>query len=129
MVGLGTIPTDFYVALCTAQPGTGWDGSVLASVEPVDTAYSRKALLSGTSGWTLSPNGYVINAVSIDFGVPTVDWGVITHYALLDAATNGNLLLFGEYALPIHADTSFDVQIPQGGIVIALANLVASIAA
>lgn len=117
------------MALCTGDPGTGWDGTMLATIEPTDGSYARKPIVKGSSGWTLSPNGYVLNAVGVDFGVPAAPWGVVTHYALTDALTDGNLLLFGEYAVPANATASYDVQIPPGGIVMALANLVASIAA
>lgn len=128
MVGLGTLPADFYVALCTDEPGTGWDGTILETIEPTDPDYVRQPIAKGAPGWALSDNGYVLNANILDFGVPGVSWGVITHYALTDAATAGNLVLYGEYASGAQADGSFDVQIPPGGIVIALANLVASIA-
>lgn len=128
-VGIGSVPTDFYVALCTDEPGTGWDGTMLETIEPTDISYARKVLASGSSGWTLSPNGYVLNAVGLDFGVPAAPWGVINHFALCDAITDGNLIYFGEYAVPANATTAYDIQIQPGGIVIALANLVASIAA
>lgn len=129
MFGIGTVPTDFYVALCTDEPSTGWDGTMLETIEPTDSSYARKPIVSGSGGWTISPNGYALNAVALDFGVPAAPWGVISHFALADALTGGNLWYFGEYAVPASATTAYDVQVQPGGIVVALANLVASIAA
>ena len=128
LVGVGSLPASFYVALATSEPGIGWTGTQLSTVEPVDPGYARQALGTGSGNWTLSGNGYVSNAVLISFGTPTDTWGSITHFALTDAATGGNLWCFGEYASPPAVAPNFTAQIPAGGIVLALANLVASIA-
>ena len=128
LVGVGALPNPFYVALCTSEPGTGWTGTQLATVEPADPGYARISIGTGSANWTLSGNGYVSNANALTFGTPTDTWGSITHFALTDALTGGNLWCFGEYASPPAIAPNFSAQIPAGGIVLALANLVASIA-
>jgi len=82
-------PTYIYVALSTADPGE--DGSGIS--EPSGNGYARVQ----TSGddWNAAANGHIDNANDITFPEATGDWGTITHFALFDAATDGNMLAYG----------------------------------
>jgi len=82
-------PTNIYVALSTADPGE--DGSGIS--EPSGNGYARVQ----TSGddWNAAANGHIDNANDITFPEATGDWGTITHFALFDAATGGNMLAYG----------------------------------
>jgi len=82
-------PTNIYVALSTADPGE--DGSGIS--EPSGNGYARVQ----TSGddWNAAANGHIDNANDITFPEATGDWGTITHFALFDAATDGNMLAYG----------------------------------
>jgi hypothetical protein len=86
--GVYTPPT-IYVALSTADPTD--DGSGLA--EPSGNGYARVA----TSGadWDAASGGALDNANAITFPEASGSWGTITHFALYDAATNGNMLAHG----------------------------------
>jgi len=82
-------PSYIYVALSTADPGE--DGSGLS--EPSGNGYAR--VQTSGSDWNNASGGHIDNAVDIEFPEATGDWGTITHFALLDADTGGNLLAYG----------------------------------
>jgi hypothetical protein len=78
-----TPPSTVYVALFTSA--TGDDGS---GTEVSGGSYARQAVtLSAASGGASS------NSADITFPQATADWGTITHLALMDAETGGNMLM------------------------------------
>jgi len=85
----GYTPPTIYVGLSTADPTD--DGSGLA--EPSGNAYAR--VQTSASDWNAASNGSLENASDIIFDQATGSWGTITHFALFDAATAGNLLAHG----------------------------------
>lgn len=117
------VPDSYFVALCSRQPGTGIDGTQLALLEPPVTAasltYARKELTIGNTDWALSDpgGGYVSNRVIVNFGLPDTNWGFTPYYALCDAATDGNIYAYGEFANAAALGTSYAVQIPIGALV------------
>ena len=52
-------------------------------------AYARQL-----AGLSIPSNGVSSNASDIVFPTATADWGTITHCALMDAATAGNVLMY-----------------------------------
>lgn len=84
-----TAPTNVFVALSTADPGE--DGSGLA--EPSGGSYARVS--TGSAAWNVASGGVVNNASAVTFPQATAAWGTITHVALYDAASGGNLLASG----------------------------------
>ena len=86
--GIYTPPT-IYVALSTADPGD--DGSGLS--EPSGNGYARKSTIA--SDWNTATGGTLDNANVITFAEASGNWGTISHFALMDAATGGNLLVHG----------------------------------
>lgn len=126
--GLGTLPATLYVALCTDEPGTGWDGTVVPTVEPPSgTGYLRVAYTTA-GGWALADGGFVFNLNDIDFPTPTDDWGQVTHFALLDDDVAGNLWFFEQFIEAQDMPAGADVTIPANTMTFELANLEASIA-
>ena len=94
----GTGPTNLYFALFTAAPsdaggGTEVTGGSYARVTYASTLANwagtqgagTTAASSGTSGTTSNNN-------AITFPAPTANWGVVTHMALFDASTGGNMI-------------------------------------
>jgi hypothetical protein len=97
----GSGPTQFYVALFTAIPGETGGGT-----EVVGGSYVRKAISSSMVNWagTQAPasttassgsSATTTNNVAITFDIPTANWGIITSFALFDAVTGGNMLIYG----------------------------------
>jgi len=81
--------TTVYLGLSTADPLD--DASGLA--EPSGNGYSRKAITFGAAS-----SRRVMQNADITFDQATGDWGTITHWALFDAATGGNMLAHGSLA-------------------------------
>jgi len=134
MFGLDSLPSTWYVALCTVEPGEQWDGTLLQDVEPwgpddyTGTVYARQPITPTITDWGASDAGLVANLNVISWGVPDVDWGIVTHFALTDDPTDGNLWLFGQFSQPVSANGDAEVFLDVGDLVISLDNVVSSIA-
>jgi hypothetical protein len=61
--------------------------------EPSGNGYARVATTAGD--WNAASGGSLDNADSIEFGEATGTWGTVTHFALFDAASGGNMLAHG----------------------------------
>lgn len=80
-------PTTVYVALSTAAPGE--DGSI---TEPATgDGYARQAVTFGASAQSADA-ATIANSAAVGFGPATSSWGSVTHFAVFDAATGGNML-------------------------------------
>lgn len=84
-----TMPTA-YVALSTADPKD--DASGIA--EPSGNNYARVTTSGGD--WNTASGGAIDNAGAITFNTASGSWGTITHFALYDALSGGNMLGHGE---------------------------------
>ena len=81
-------PTTVYVALFTVAPTNSTAGTEV----PGGLGYSRQAVAFNT---TATP-GQVANSVTVTVGpCTTTAWGTVVATAIMDAATNGNMLYFG----------------------------------
>lgn len=81
-----------YIALSTADPTDAGTGMA----EPSGGSYARKAT-TGTD-WNAATGASPAtstNATALSFPQATADWGTITHFAIFDAATDGNMLVHG----------------------------------
>ena len=107
-------PPIIYVALSTADPLD--DGSGLA--EPGGNAYSR--VETSASDWNAASVGSLGNANDIIFPKATGSWGTITHFALFDAETNGNLLAYGALSQSKAVDSSYTAIFDAGDLNISL---------
>jgi len=78
-----TPPSTVYVALFTSATDDSGGGTEVSG-----GSYARQAVtLSAASG------GASENSADIIFPQATADWGTITHLALMDADTGGNMLM------------------------------------
>lgn len=90
--GSFTKPTALYVALFTAAPNDAGGGT-----EVTGGSYARAQLDPADANWA-APNagdGVTSNAAAITFPAPTANWGSVTHFAIMDASTAGNMLFHG----------------------------------
>jgi hypothetical protein len=96
-----SFPTTLYMALFTATPsdsggGTEVTGGSYARVAvPCSLANWSGTQGSGTTTASSGSNGTTSNNGTITFPAPTANWGVITGFAIFDAATGGNMLIWG----------------------------------
>jgi hypothetical protein len=74
-----------WVALFTAAPSDAGGGT-----EVTGGAYARKATVG--ADWNAASGGSVSNANAITFVTASASWGTVTHWALFDAVTAGNML-------------------------------------
>ncbi len=96
-----TRPAVLGVALFTAAPGetgggTEVTGGSYARVDhpPLNTNWN--ATQGGTSGDSTGTGGLTDNALDITFPAPTANWGIVSHMAIFDATSAGNMLIFGD---------------------------------
>ena len=80
-----TSPATAYVALYTGAPGPSGGGT-----EVTGGSYGRQACTFGAAA-----NGSLTNSAPCTFPQATLAWGTITSFGIFDAATNGNLLYYG----------------------------------
>ena len=83
-------PPTIYIALSTADPTD--DASGIA--EPVANGYARKAHAT----WNAAATRAITNNGVITFAQASGAWGTITHYAIYDALSAGNMLAHGSLA-------------------------------
>lgn len=128
LFGVIPLPTRYYVALCTDEPGAAMDGDLLADLEPDDFAYQRQEYSPGVDTW--APNGpYLTNLNQVVFGAPNVDWGYLSHFALCTDLESGQVFAWGELLNPQYVTATIGVLIPVGGLVLGLHALDNTIAA
>jgi hypothetical protein len=82
-------PPTIYVGLSTTDPTDAGSGLT----EPSGNGYAR--IQTSASDWNAASNSTLDNADNITFNQTTGNWGTITHFALFDAATAGNMLAHG----------------------------------
>ena len=82
-----TPPSTVYIGLYTSATGT--DGTT--GTEVLGNGYQRKAMAFGAS-----VSGAIDNTVAVEFPTATGSWGTVTHTAVLDEVTGGNMLAENE---------------------------------
>lgn len=83
-----------YVALFTAATGLEANSP---SAELSGDGYARVQVEA--ADWT-DADGVVTNDAEIEFPQATGDWGTVTHAAVMDASTSGNVLYWGALTAP-----------------------------
>jgi hypothetical protein len=88
-----SVPATLYLAVSTVAIGDDDTGS---SITEPGSGYARVEITSDLTNWLASADGEKVN--DVDFTFPAADggnWGNLIEWALLDAATNGNMLIHG----------------------------------
>ena len=88
--GTYTTPTNIYVALCTSTVVDSDTGSSVTG-EVSGGAYARVTC----NTWDAASAGATENTGAVTFAQATAAWGTITHFALCDHSTGGNMLAHG----------------------------------
>lgn len=78
-------PATVYAALFTSDPTDAGTGTEVSG-----GSYARKAITFGAPS-----NGASTNSGAVEFDQATGNWGTITHFAIFDALTTGNMLYHG----------------------------------
>lgn len=107
--GSATRPTAWYLGLFTSDPGEGGTGTEVSG-----GGYSREAVTFTVSGNTATNSG------AIEWGAATASWGTVTHIAIMDAASGGNMI--ASNALTTSKAIGIDdiIRVPAGDLDITL---------
>lgn len=122
-----TAPASVYVALYTAAPSDAGGGT-----EVTGNNYSRVAVTRALTAWagtqaaastvaSSGTTGVTSNNAAITFPVPSGSWGTVTHFAIHDATTAGNLLFHGALTVTQTINTGNTVSFAAGQLQITFA--------
>jgi hypothetical protein len=115
-----TAPSTRYLALftntSTAAAANLEAGTLTDEVSTSGTAYGRKAItFAAASGGSSASNA------TVTFDAATANWGTITHVAVMDASTSGNVLFYGAVTTSKTIETGDTFQVSSGNLTISLA--------
>ena len=91
---------NMYLALFSSS--NGLESNTPASQTEVATSgtgYARVAVPSYT-GFSTATSGQSTNVATFEFPVAQTDWGTISHGALMDAETGGNVIMWSSLSAP-----------------------------
>lgn len=105
-----TRPTAWYLALFTSDPtDTG-----AAGTEVSGGGYAREAVAFTVSGNTAT------NSAAIEWDAATGSWGTVTHIAIMDASSGGNMIASNALTSAKAIDTDDIIRVPAGDLDITL---------
>jgi hypothetical protein len=107
-----TMPS-IWIALFTAAPSDTGGGT-----EATGGSYARKS--TAGADWAAASGGATSNANAITFVTPTGSWGTVTHFALMDASTAGNMIAWAPLTTPQAVGTGNTVSFAVGELDITL---------
>lgn len=111
-------PSNLYVGLFLNTSGNAAANLEAGTLtdEVSGGSYARQsAAFSAASGGSAS------TSATITFPAATANWGTITHVAVLDALTSGNVLFWGAVTTSKTIETGDTFQITNGNLTISLA--------
>ena len=83
-----TAPSNVYLGLSTGSLGDDNSGTELSG-----NNYSRVSVSFGAEA-----SGTMSNDAAIEFAAATGSWGSVSHWALFDASSSGNMLVSGSFS-------------------------------
>lgn len=108
-----TRPTAWYVGLFTAAPSDTGGGTEVSG-----SAYARKATGTITVSGTATT---ATNSAAIEFAPASGgDWGTITHAAIFDAETGGNMLAWAQLTTARTINDGDVFRVPASSLTITL---------
>ena len=125
----GSFPTNWYVGLLTAAPsdsgaGTEVSGNGYARVQIAASAAAWAATdaVGSTAAPSAGSSGTTSNNASVDFPSPSGGWGTVSHFAVYDAASGGNMWWYGALVVAKQIFTGDPVKFPAGALSLQLDN-------
>lgn len=105
-----TAPTTKYLALFTALA----DGEAGSVTEVSGGGYARQSVAFTTSGNTTSNNA------AVEYPTATANYGTVTHVAVFDASTSGNMMAYAALSSNKTIETGDVFRVPSGDLDITL---------
>lgn len=106
-----TAPGTLYLALHTANPDEDGSGT---EVSTVGTAYARETVAFTVSGNTAT------TSAAVEYATATANFGTVTHVAVWDASTAGNMLAYAALTSSKTIETGDVFRVPAGDLDITL---------
>jgi hypothetical protein len=106
-----TRPSATYLALFTSDPAEDASGT---EVSTSGTAYARQSVSMTVSGNTASNSG------AVEFPTATASYGTVTHVAIFDAVTGGNMIAYAALTTSKAIDTGDVLRVPAGDLDVTL---------
>lgn len=106
-----TRPTAWYLALFTTDPGETGSGT---EVSTSGTAYARQSVAFTVTDNTAS------NSAAVEFPTATASYGTVTHVAVFDASTAGNMIAYAALSSSKSIDTGDVLRVPAGDLDVTL---------
>jgi hypothetical protein len=115
-----TQPSGLWLALFNNTSGNAAAnleaGTLTDETSTSGTAYVRKTVaFASASGGSSATNA------TVTFDAATANWGTITHVAVMDASTSGNVLFWGAVTTSKTIETGDTFQVTSGNLTISLA--------
>lgn len=85
-----TRPATLYIALFTSAPTDAGGGTEVSG-----GSYARAAVTNNSTNFPAAVAGSKSNATALTFAAATGAWGTVTHVAIFDSLTGGNMLFSG----------------------------------
>ena len=108
------VPATYYLALLTAAPPVTVTGATLNEPTVGETGYVRAEVPNVDQWWAAGTAGVTTTAQTVVFAPATQGWPEITHYALCDAVTGGNVYLYGRLKVPRRVNAGDAAAVPPG---------------
>ncbi|MCR8656927.1 phage tail fiber protein [Paenibacillus endoradicis] len=123
-----TFPATVYIALYTSNPTAADTGSEVSGGGYVRKSVTFSAPVTenaeiyhpGIGALVTVPRRTIKSSAEIVFPVATANWNLITHVAIRDALTGGNLLYYGAVTNPKTISVSDIIKFPVGDVVLTL---------
>lgn len=120
------VPTTVYIGLfttATADDGTGTEvtGGSYARVQVGPSTTAWNGTHGNTTGVSSGTGGLTDNAADITFVTATASWGTVTHVAIMDAVSGGNMLFHGVLTASKTVDNGDTFKFNAGDLDITLA--------
>lgn len=106
-----TAPSTLYLALFTSNPADDASGT---EVSTSGTAYARQTVTFTVSGNTAT------TSAAVEYPTATASFGTVTHVAVYDASTAGNLIAYAALTSSKTIDTGDVFRVPAGDLDITL---------
>ena len=110
-----TQPSNIYLALFTADTGLEAN-SPSAEIYTSGTAYGRQSV-----SFAASSSGSASTSATVTFSAATANWGTVTHVAVMDASTSGNVLFYGAVTTSKTIESGDTFQVSSGNLTVSLA--------
>lgn len=101
-----TAPAGVYLALFTTNPGEDASGTEVSG-----NGYSRQLITFGSAS-----NGSASNTSEETFTASGGNFGTVTHIAIYDAATSGNMLLYQALTTPRPVNNGETITLAVGNL-------------